>query len=205
LPGAGTKAKITKTGQVAQVKLNAQVEKVTRGDLRYTYRSGCPVGPSGVRMIRLTYLGFDKKYHRGEIVVRHSAVTDVTEVFRKALHAKFPIRQIHKVDRFRGSDVRSMERDNTSAFNCRHVTGNPSRLSQHSYGNAVDVNTRENPYVTGSRVYPATSRTYLDRGDVRKGMLTRKSAIPQEFARRHWFWGARWAHPDYQLFSSNGR
>ena len=44
-----------------------------------------------------------------------------------------------------GSDLAAMRADNTSAFNCRTVTGNPYRLSQHSYGNAIDINTVRNP------------------------------------------------------------
>jgi len=202
---AATEQSIQSTAKTAAVALNLTVEKVTRGDLPYTYRSGCPVKPSGLRLLRLTHYGFDKKLHRGEIVVRTSAVSDVSAVFKRALDDRFPIRLMRRVDRYHGSDIRSMEKDNTSAFNCRHVTGNPSRLSQHSYGNAVDVNTRENPYVTGSRVYPSTSRTYLNRGNVRKGMLISSGPIPKEFSRRGWPWGARWSHPDYQHFSSNGR
>ena len=54
-----------------------------------------------------------------------------------------------------------MRADNTSAFNCRPVTGNPYRVSQHSYGNAIDINTVRNPYVVGSRVFPGFARTYL--------------------------------------------
>ena len=56
-----------------------------------------------------------------------------------------------------------MAANNTSAFNCRKVVGNPYRISQHSYGNAIDINTVRNPYVVGSRVYPAFAATYLRR------------------------------------------
>lgn len=201
---AASKSAATKAAAL-DARFNLVVSKVGRKDLPYTYRSGCPVGPSGLRMLTLTHIGFDKKDHRGVIVVRTSEVNDIAAVFKRALADRFPIRLMRPVDRYKGSDIRSMEKDNTSAFNCRHVTGNPSRLSQHSYGNAVDVNTKENPYVTGSRVYPASSRTYLNRGNVRKGMLLKSGPIPKEFANRRWFWGARWSHPDYQHFSSNGK
>jgi hypothetical protein len=202
---AGPAPETVGTNAAAAVPFDVKVSTLSRGDLPYTYRPGCPVGPAGLRRLTLTTYGFDKKLHHGEIVVRTSAVDDVTAVFKQALENHFPIRLMRPVDRYHGSDVKSMEKDNTSAFNCRHVTGNPSRLSQHSYGNAVDVNTRENPYVTGSRVYPATSRTFLNRSNLRKGMLIKSGPIPKEFARLHWPWGARWGHPDYQHFSSNGR
>jgi hypothetical protein len=60
---------------------------------------------------------------------------------------------MYRVDRFGygrrsggGNDYASMRHDNTSAFNCRWVTGNPGVRSPHSYGYAVDINTWENPY-----------------------------------------------------------
>lgn len=60
-----------------------------------------------------------------------------------------------------GDDVRSMADDNTSAFNCRQVTGDPGRLSRHAHGDAVDVNPVENPYVDrrGTPVRPTAART----------------------------------------------
>jgi hypothetical protein len=47
-----------------------------------------------------------------------------------------------------------MAADNTSAFNCRPVTGTTDRGSNHSYGRAIDVSTIENPYVKGNTVLP---------------------------------------------------
>ena len=97
-----------------------------------------------------------------------------------------------------------MKADNTSAFNCRPVTGNPYRVSQHSYGDAIDINTVRNPYVVGSQVYPGFARPYLNRSHVRPGMITRGGVLATTMQRVGWPWGARWSHPDYQHFSSNG-
>ena len=54
------------------------------------------------------------------------------------------------VDRYGGDDFRSIEADNTSAFNCRAATGS-SHWSNHAYGRAIDVNPIENPYVERRR------------------------------------------------------
>ena len=63
-----------------------------------------------------------------------------------------------------GSDDRSMAADNTSAFNCRYaVAAGPKRWSVHAYGEAIDVNTVENPYLEGGRVLPPAGRAYVDR------------------------------------------
>ena len=102
------------------------------------------------------------------------------------------------------SDKAAMRAGNTSAFNCRPVVGNPYRISQHSYGNAIDINTIENPYVTGGQVYPAGSGKYLDRSPYRRGMILSGGVIASRMRSAGWLWGARWSHPDYQYLSSNG-
>ena len=181
-----------------------RVERVSRADLPYSYRSGCPVTPSGLRRVLVYHWGFDGKLQRGELIVRSSAVRPLSRVFSEAYAARFPIRAMHRVDEWRANDQRAMAADNTSAFNCRKVTGNPYRLSQHSYGNAIDINTFENPYVTSSRVYPPGSGRYLDRSPYRKGMIVSSGPVAEAFRALGWPWGARWRNPDYQHFSSNG-
>jgi hypothetical protein len=177
---------------------------VTAAEMPYTYRSGCPVGPSGLRRVKLPYYDWAGVPQMGDIVLRTSSADDMQRVFQKAFSARFPIRRMRLVDVYRGSDVSSMAADNTSAFNCRKVTGNPYRLSQHSYGHAIDINTYENPYVTSSRVYPSGSQTYLNRRNVRRGMIVSSGVIARAMRVEGWPWGARWSHPDYQHFSANG-
>ena len=125
-------------------------------------------------------------------------------VFSKAFKAKFPIRKMRLVDVYKGNDVTSMAADNTSAFNCRKVTGNPYRLSQHSYGHAIDINTVENPYVTSSRVYPCRSPHLPQPPYVRKGMILSGGVIARACQRRAGRGVARSSNPDYQHFSADG-
>ncbi|HET7690734.1 MAG TPA: M15 family metallopeptidase [Nocardioidaceae bacterium] len=181
-------------------------------DVPFSYRPGCPVGPSSLRRITITHLSYGGVLKRGRVVVSASAVPAVQRMLTKALAARFPFRQLVPADRFYDggrrtptqSDLAAMRADNTSAFNCRAVTGNPYRLSQHSYGNAIDINTVRNPYVTASHVYPSFARTYLNRGWRRPGMLFHDGVVATALRNAGWLWGARWAHPDYQHFSSNG-
>jgi hypothetical protein len=187
-----------------RLRFSAPAQRVTASDMPYTWRPGCPVPPSGLRLLRVVHRGWNGDDRVGRLVVSTGAVTDIRAVFRRAHAAGFPIRQMVPADRWRGSDIRAMEHDSTNAFNCRHVTGNPYRLSQHSYGNAIDINSFENPYVTGSHVYPDGSGTYLNRSWVRKGMILRAGVVARTFASLGWPWGARWSNPDYQHFSSNG-
>jgi hypothetical protein len=76
----------------------------------------------------------------------------------------------------------------------------------HAYGEAIDVNTVENPYIQSGRVTPANAAAYADRTNVRPGMAVEGGVLVRAFASVGWGWGGRWAgSPDYQHFSSNGR
>jgi hypothetical protein len=109
------------------------------------------------------------------------------------------------VSRYRGSDDASMAADNTSAFNCRFVSGT-SRWSMHAFGLAIDVNPVENPYISGGRASPPAGRRYLDRDRARRGMAVTGGALVSAFAAVGWRWGGLWsAAADYQHFSTNGR
>ncbi|HEY3005209.1 MAG TPA: M15 family metallopeptidase [Kribbellaceae bacterium] len=178
-----------------------KVYAVTAADVPYTYRSGCPVGPSKLRRLVLTHWGLDHRLHRGELILRDGAVQDEIGVWNAAIVNRFLVRQMRRVDVYGGSDIKSMAADNTSAFNCRQVTGNPYALSPHSYGYAIDINTVENPYLAPNGVwYPSNGLSYRDRSVVRPGMLFTGSTPTKALAQRDYFWGARWNSPDYQHF-----
>src|SRR5581483_7959710 len=126
---------------------------VAAADLPYTWRPGCPVGPDRLRLLRLSFWGFDDRPHEGTMVVHEAVVADVVAVFRTLYRQRFPIRRMQPEDAYRGSDPDSMADDNTSAFNCRPaVAPGPAHWSAHAYGQAVDVNTLENPYLEGGAV-----------------------------------------------------
>jgi len=161
------------------------VAPVSRADLPYSWRPGCPVGPAQLRRVRMTYWGFDRRPHTGTLIVHASAVRDVTSVFRRLYAAKFPIRRMRSVDVYGGNDDRSMAADNTSAFNCRFVSGT-SRWSMHAYGKAIDVNPVENPYVSGGRVSPPAGRAYVDRSRVRPGMAVEGGVLVRAFSAVGW-------------------
>ena len=185
----------------------AKVEHVTRADLRFSWRPGCPVPPSQLRRIRLPYWGFDGAPHTGRIVVNAAVVAVVAGVFERLYAERFPIRRMRPVDAYRGSDPRSMAADNTSGFNCRYaVASGPKSWSVHAYGEAIDVNPVENPYVDAGKVLPAAGAAFSRRTNARPGMAVPGGLLVQAFTRIGWSWGGRWtASPDYQHFSANGR
>jgi hypothetical protein len=186
----------------------AHVERVTAQQLPYSWHAGCPVGPSQLRRIRLRYVGFDGTAHTGQLIVNERVVPDVITVFGKLYAARFPIRKMRPIDVYHGSDSRSTAADNTSSFNCRFaVSPGPKHWSMHAYGEAIDINTVENPYVLGSSVMPPAGRAFADRSDVRPGMAVEGGLLVRAFDAVGWGWGGRWSGgtKDYQHFSVNGR
>jgi hypothetical protein len=98
-----------------------------------------------------------------------------------------------------------MAADNTSAFNCRRIPGSPTRRwSMHAYGEAIDVNPVENPYLWNGRVLPPAGRRYVDRARRRPGMAIGAGVLVTAFASVGWKWGGTWSSPDYQHFSTTG-
>jgi hypothetical protein len=180
------------------------ISRVTADDLPRTYRPGCPVPPSQLRLLRVSHWDFRGRVHVGELVVHAREAQDIVSVFRRLYAARFPIRRLRLVDSYGGDDDRSMAADNTSGFNCRRVEGSTS-WSAHAYGLAIDVNPVENPFILNGRVSPPAARRYLNRSRVRPGMAVRGNVLVRAFAAIGWSWGGRWTNPvDYQHFSATG-
>ena len=214
-PAAGTAAPVTtkattpaaKSPAAARERFRGTIEKIpSRETLRYSWRPGCPVSISDLRLLKLTYWGFDHRPHTGELVVNASVAEDIVTVFKKLYDMHYPIRRMELVDAFRGSDFASIVAGNTSAFNCRPATGSSS-WSQHAYGLAVDLNTCENPYVTADgRVAHPHCAKFADRSRRDPGVIHAGDKVVRAFGSIGWGWGGNWSGArDYQHFSSNGR
>lgn len=172
--------------------------------MRTSWRAGCPVALSDLRYLTVSYRGFDGGDHVGEVVVAASAAAAVVEVFRQLYLAGYPLASLRLVDDFGGSDDLSMAANNSSAFNCRAVTGG-SAFSEHSYGTAIDLNPVQNPYVAGGLVLPEQGRSFLTRPTA-PGVIHAGDPVVTAFARIGWSWGGNWRSPvDYMHFSASGR
>jgi hypothetical protein len=185
---------------------HASPAPVTVAELGGSWHRGCPVGPAQLRTVHVSYVGFDGRAHTGALVVNRIVAREVATVFRRLYAARFPIRRMTPIAAYGGSDTRSMAGDNTSAFNCRYaVATGPRRWSVHAYGEAIDVNTVENPYLEAGRVLPPAGRAYVDRTRVRRGMAVAGGVLVRAFASVGWLWGGSWtASPDWQHFSRTG-
>jgi hypothetical protein len=172
---------------------------------RVSWRPGCPVGLDQLRLLTVNHWGFDGEVHRGRLVVHRDEAGEMLAAMRSLFRLHYPIRQMRLVDAYGADDHRSMDADNTSAFNCRFVAGT-STWSEHAYGRALDLNPRENPYVTASGyVSPPAGAPYADRSQHAPGLVHRGGPVVRAFAAVGWEWGGNWAWPkDYQHFSAGG-
>ncbi len=167
-----------------------------------SWHRGCPVPLSDLRYLTMTYRGFDGRDHRGEMIVHQSVAREVTEIFGKLYTSKYPIKHMRLVSDYGASDFRSIEADNTSAFNCRAVTGG-KKWSNHSYGKAIDINPIENPYISRSgRISHKSSLKYRNRDHSHsKATILKNDKIVKLFKTKGWRWGGDWhSIKDYQHF-----
>lgn len=171
-----------------------------------TWHAGCPVAPEDLRQLTLSYWNFDHKPATGLLIVDEDVAEQVTQIFRDLFQHGFLIERMTPVEEYQGDDNASMAANNTSAFNCRDVTGQPGKFSNHSWGRAIDINPLTNPYVKGDKVLPPGGRQYLDRTQAFPGSILANSFIVKRFAEAGWQWGGNWTSPkDYQHFEKPER
>jgi hypothetical protein len=169
-----------------------------------TWQSGCPVAPEDLRYLTLAFWGFDGDHHTGELVVHRDVAEEVVWVFARLHEAQFPIEEMRLVT---GADLDAPptgDGNNTAAFVCRPVRQGGS-WSAHAYGTAIDLNPFHNPYRRGDLVLPELASAYLDRANVRPGMVVAGDVATNAFAEIGWSWGGQWSSPDLMHFSASGR
>jgi D-alanyl-D-alanine carboxypeptidase len=169
-----------------------------------SWHAGCPVAIADLRVLSVSYWGFDHSVHIGHLMVNRDATAPVLYVLRRLFATRFPIRRMRLVEAYGSDDERSMAADNTSGFNCRLVPGS-STWSQHAYGRAIDVNPLENPEVQAGVISPPAGRAYADRSRQSPGMIHTDDRVVRAFAEVGWGWGGAWGSlKDYQHFSATG-
>jgi hypothetical protein len=191
------------------------LEPATRHDViaAHAWNVRCPVPLSQLRVLTVTYRGFDGGSHTGQLVVNEDAVRPLTQVFRRLYALRFPIHHMELSDAYGPRAGRPADGDVTASFECRQASASPctsaanrgnGSWSQHAYGAAVDLNPVENPYVGCGMTRNKAGRAYLDRSRLRRGMVT--PAVVRAFEAVGWGWGGSWSGTtkDYMHFSATG-
>jgi hypothetical protein len=175
------------------------------------WHSGCPVPLSGLRLLKVSYWGFDGRVHAGELVVNARAIGPLTTVFSRLYALRFPIHHLAFSAEYGPKSAQPPDGDVTASFECRQAVPSPcsggtgtGSWSEHAYGEAVDLNPVENPYVGCGMTRDKTALSYLDRSRLRRGMVT--PAVVGAFRSVGWGWGGSWTGTtkDYMHFSATG-
>lgn len=165
-----------------------------------SWREEAPVGLEDLSYITVTHWGFDQQEYIGELIVHKEVGEEVLEIFQELYEAKFPIEKMRLIDEYKADDHLSMEDNNTSAF-CFRVIEGSQKISNHGYGVAIDINPIQNPYIKNNRIVPLAGKEYVNREDIRKGMIIKGDPCYRAFTSRGWTWGGEWKIvKDYQHF-----
>jgi hypothetical protein len=179
----------------------------------HEYHAGCPVTLAQLRVLQIRYVGFDRRPHWGELVVNARVASDLARVFDKLYAMRFPIRHMQFGDTYGALKNLPRDGDFTASFECRQASSSPctktangttGTWSEHAYGEAIDLNPVENPYVGCGMTRDPTALSYVNRSAYRRGMVN--AAVVRAFASIGWGWGGSWSGStkDYMHFSING-
>jgi hypothetical protein len=178
----------------------------------HEYHTGCPVGLSQLRLLEVRYVGFDRRSHWGELVVNARVASDLSRVFDRLYAMRFPIHHMQFGDTYGGLKNVPRDGDFTASFECRQASSSPctrsngttGSWSEHAFGEAIDLDPVENPYVGCGMTRDPTALSYVNRSRHRRGMVD--AAVVRAFASIGWGWGGSWSGStrDYMHFSING-
>jgi len=149
-----------------------------------------------LRLVDVYYYGFDDKLHKGQLVVHKDVVLNIIEIFEFIRESRFQVGKVVPISKYGWSDEKSMQDNNTSAFNYRFISGSRV-ISNHAAGLAIDINPRFNPYIKNGDSLP--SNCVYD--TTKAGTISSSSQLVKEFEQRGWQWGGDWKSlKDYQHF-----
>lgn len=187
----------------------SRISRISEEDAKNMIKSNIwspenPVHYSRLVTLRIKFWNFNMESTEGELCVFDTLANQVLDIFDKLFDLKFPINKIKTMDKYHGSDIESMNANNTSGFNGRKVM-RTNEWSSHAYGMAIDINPYQNPYLVKRTsiqcdVYPEGSFSYLNRIETRPGMVEEILDVMKETVFS--VWGGEWSGEriDYHHF-----
>ena len=170
-----------------------------------SYPVDCTVPLDELRYVGLMYVDFNGETQKGELICNKALAQDMVEIFYELYSNNYQLESVKLVDEYGGDDTASMLANNTSCFNYRVVEGT-TRLSNHAYGRAIDINPFYNPYITYNKdgttnVSPAGSEAYADRSVSFPYKIDENDLAYKLFKEHGFKWGGDWNNSkDYQHF-----
>lgn len=169
-----------------------------------SYKDNCNIDLSCLRYLTITHYNFKHLPSRGEIICNIAIADDLLDIFETLFQHQYEIEKMRLIDYYDADDDKSMEDNNSSAFNFRMISGT-NVLSNHSKGMAIDINPLYNPYVKRLEnrllVSPGTGRPFADRSLSFPHKLDHEDICVKEFLKHGFIWGGDWENvKDYQHF-----
>ena len=172
------------------------VEQITGS----SFHAEAPFGYCHLAYLTITHIDFDGNRRLGSIIVAAQVAEEVLDIFREIYDGGFPIARMRLIDYYGADDYYSMADNNSVGFNFRFIA-NTQTLSRHAWGMAIDINPIQNPFIRGDIIWPVSGGEYLDRTDIRPGMIIPGDVVYRAFTSRGWVWGGHWRVPiDYHHF-----
>ncbi|MBN1467803.1 MAG: M15 family metallopeptidase [Fusobacteriaceae bacterium] len=163
----------------------------------YLIKEGTPLEITNqMVVVEIEYIDYNGNNQIGKIVVNKKVSKEVIEIFKEIKESGFQIEKIIPISEYNWDDDKSMEDNNTSGYNYRYVQ-NSNKLSNHSYGMAIDINPRYNPMIVKGEIFPSNGN-YSKKN---KGTINSNSEVVKIFKKRGWKWGGDYKTlKDYQHF-----
>lgn len=161
---------------------------------------------ASLRVITVSYFGFDGHVHQGQIVMHAELQDDIVAFFDMALAMQFPIQKVIPISAllYMWNDETSCADNNTSGYNYRLIAGR-NKLSKHALGRAFDINPVQNIFLKYENLvetfrFPQDGVYNIEA----KGTLTSNHPLVVLLKSRGWEWGGDWTiesgRIDYQHF-----
>ena len=184
------------------------VEKVPAEVLgRSTWAAGCPVGADDLAYVQLTFWGFDDQRHTGELLLNRVGRGRRGRRVPDALRGAVPLRGAPGDPALGARRAPDRRRQQHRVLRLPAEAPDRPRRSASTPSAWPSISTRSRtPTRTDDLVLPELASSYLDRDDVRPGMITPDGVVVRAFELIGWTWGGTWRSlKDYQHFSQNGR
>ena len=166
-----------------------------------SYPDNCTLDLETLRYVTVGYINFDGILCKGELIVNTEIAEDVVSIFEELLKEEYPIESITLIDEYDADDNRSMAANNSSAF-CYRVISGTDRLSNHSFGLAIDINPLYNPYIkSNGQVLPKEAEVFANRTITNPYYIISEDICVRIFKKYGFTWGGDWnTSKDYQHF-----
>jgi len=176
------------------------------------------IGLDDLVYLKFLHYDYDGNTKVGELIVNKIIKDKTIDILKKSFENKIQFNSFKLVDDYfitddddrTEIDNRSIADNNSYGFFYRKIYGT-ERLSNHSYGCAIDINPRENPYLPyRNGEYDYTNLTELDKKYLHNReesdnphIITQRSPIYKIFKSQKFEWGGDWEHTkDYQHYEA---